>query len=117
MGQVIQQKRDKKPEVEVLYHKIVDCPKPGRPWWFELTLQSSVYWSAKTVQVKRTSDGVITTKQDHAAQLLTPDEWHRKKTHIAWTTRWTTRGLACVRPAVYVVEDIVVPPQSFIILL
>ena len=116
VGSVLQERRKTKPEAAILYHECVDQPRPGDPGWFSLKLHSKVYWEAKAVPVTRT-EGIVSSKQDHAAGLMTQEMWKAcAACEVAWSTRWTTRGLVCVRPAVYLGSPREVPPQRFVVL-
>ena len=102
LGQVVQEQRAKKPEAQVSYHKMV--VNDENPKKFSLTTSHRIcFVGASGESEPEASIGNIGMKE-------ALDVWAKCPNFVlAWTCRWSAKGLMPVKPSIHLKLGLTVP--------
>lgn len=103
LGDVINEERVKKPDIQPVYHKIeVDAAKPSE---FKCVQTHRVAYVPQDDGTKLPKDGNIAAKDADASKWV-----GNGVSALAWSVRWTAKGLQAVAPKIILVCDVLLPP-------
>ena len=110
VGAQLEARRDKNPDVKIMYHTIVDTPVPDHVSFFKLSLDSPVHWTVQLAQQKEEHKVL----PNHAAGLVPHRTWVNWFTKIVFLTKWQPRGLMPVRPYIFMKESVTLPAGTYV---
>ena len=103
-------------QLKVLYHDIKDDPRDDMPGHQKRIQKQRMVWKPEPSPVKVEADSTDSVKMDykHFAGSIETKKWNTDKCCVVWTVKWSTVGLAPVRPQVMLLKDVEIAPKTAI---
>ena len=117
VGSLVEQRRQASQSDAIQYHTKQDRPSPGKPGWFELSLDSMIYFRAEDIPTKAAEEegGVPKVPMHHLAGCMGADDWQTSASQVVWAVKWSevdSKGLTPVRPMVITTRELKIPAKS-----
>jgi hypothetical protein len=108
VGTVVAQQRAKNPNANICYHSMVADPNDCKQFTLTNTHQVAFISRDGSAEIEPGKEDKAATA-GNVAVFEEVKTWDSESMCIHWICRWTTKGLMCVKPAVYLRGELIVP--------
>ena len=107
---VIEEMRGKNPfKAKIAYHTMEDTPTPEDMTAFSLNVKYKHAWKSDA-GTRPDSKDLLTAS---CAGWIGYKDWDTASTAVTWVMKWTSKGLAPVRPIVIATKSMTLKPKHF----